>query len=365
MPRTKKVAHKQSRRRPRDTTTSYRTFQSDEAKDRYEKFTYERFFSLEKCFCCKTPPLWGEGKKMVYARGVQVPIDKDTIYRLYGLEGADNLNTVFIENTDEIRLEHVCVEGTTWNSFAQGAMTMLRNNLTPQYKSPLSRAAPLMWVNSFTKNSVLVRASSGVIRTPPKIMRPDNEKEPKTFYDQPCHHHGGLWFPSLITCLCSRSSVTVFDTEDRLLLKGAITTIAITRITQIKINRGNQEQPHIDGNKQDPASQPTTSRNAVASSSRGPIPAELTQSLKMLEQRMSLHEDVGSTGKSTWDEAYSDPVQVPIGPITRARAKKFKDALNGLIQATWSQAIAWRSIEGITSDDRPNKCVIQVLEETE
>ncbi|PKI61546.1 hypothetical protein CRG98_018042, partial [Punica granatum] len=27
-----------------------------------------------------------------------------------------------------------------------------------------------------------------------------------------------------------------------------------------------------------------------------------------------------------------DPVQVPIGPITRARAKKFKDELNGLIQ---------------------------------
>ncbi|KAH9734804.1 hypothetical protein KPL71_017514 [Citrus sinensis] len=37
---------------------------------------------------------------------------------------------------------------------------------------------------------------------------------------------------------------------------------------------------------------------------------------------------------STWDEAYSDPIQVPVGPVTRARAKKFKKALNGLIQAT-------------------------------
>ena len=27
-----------------------------------------------------------------------------------------------------------------------------------------------------------------------------------------------------------------------------------------------------------------------------------------------------------------DPLQVPVGPITRARAKKFKEALNGLIQ---------------------------------
>ena len=73
-------------------------------------------------------------------------------------------------------------------------------------------------------------------------------------------------------------------------------------------------------------------------------------------------EDVGSKSKSTWDETYSDPIQVPIGPVTNARAKKFKDALIGLIQATWSQAIAWRPIEGITSDNQPNKSVIQVLE---
>ncbi|GMN49481.1 hypothetical protein TIFTF001_018653 [Ficus carica] len=71
------------------------------------------------------------------------------------------------------------------------------------------------------------------------------------------------------------------------------------------------------------------------------------------------------TGKSTWDETYSDPVLVPIGPVTRARAKKFKDALTGLIRASWSQAIAWRPIEGIISDNQPNKCVIQAIEETE
>ena len=40
-------------------------------------------------------------------------------------------------------------------------------------------------------------------------------------------------------------------------------------------------------------------------------------------------EDFGSTSKSTWDETYSDPIQVPIGPVTRARVKKFKDALIG------------------------------------
>ena len=44
---------------------------------------------------------------------------------------------------------------------------------------------------------------------------------------------------------------------------------------------------------------------------------------------------------STWDEAYSDPIQVPVGPVTRARAKKLKEALNGLIQATWAQSNSW------------------------
>ena len=61
---------------------------------------------------------------------------------------------------------------------------------------------------------------------------------------------------------------------------------------------------------------------------------------------------------STWDEAYTDPIQVPVGPVTRARAKKFKEALNGLIQATWAQSNSWRPMEGIAHD----KCMIQTLE---
>ena len=70
-------------------------------------------------------------------------------------------------------------------------------------------------------------------------------------------------------------------------------------------------------------------------------------------------------GKCTWDETYSDVILVPIGPVTWARAKKFKDALMGLIRASWSQANAWRPTEGITYDSQPDKCVIQVLEGTE
>jgi len=33
----------------------------------------------------------------------------------------------------------------------------------------------------------------------------------------------------------------------------------------------------------------------------------------------------------------NDPLEVPIGPITRARAKKLKEALNGLVQNIWSK----------------------------
>jgi hypothetical protein len=35
----------------------------------------------------------------------------------------------------------------------------------------------------------------------------------------------------------------------------------------------------------------------------------------------------------------ADPIQVPIGPVTRARAKKFQNALSGLVQGIWAQAL--------------------------
>ena len=42
----------------------------------------------------------------------------------------------------------------------------------------------------------------------------------------------------------------------------------------------------------------------------------------------------------------ADPIQVPIGPVTRAHAKKFQNALSGLIQGIWAQASKWRPIDG-------------------
>jgi hypothetical protein len=33
-----------------------------------------------------------------------------------------------------------------------------------------------------------------------------------------------------------------------------------------------------------------------------------------------------------------DPLQVPDGPVTRSRAKKIKEAMQGLVQSTWDEA---------------------------
>jgi hypothetical protein len=65
-----------------------------------------------------------------------------------------------------------------------------------------------------------------------------------------------------------------------------------------------------------------------------PLPVDENTSLdgqKKAEMVKKLHESVrqhdGDQGTTS-----KDLIQVPIGPVTRARAKKFKDVLNGLIQ---------------------------------
>jgi hypothetical protein len=60
--------------------------------------------------------------------------------------------------------------------------------------------------------------------------------------------------------------------------------------------------------------------------------------------------------------ASKDLVQVPIGPVTRARAKKFKDVLNGHIQELWAQANSWRPNEHDPCGQQRIVTLIQVLE---
>jgi hypothetical protein len=57
-----------------------------------------------------------------------------------------------------------------------------------------------------------------------------------------------------------------------------------------------------------------------------------------------------------------DLVQVPIEPVTRGRATKFKDVLNGLVQELWAQANSWKPIEHDPRGQQRIVTLIQVLE---
>ena len=50
-------------------------------------------------------------------------------------------------------------------------------------------------------------------------------------------------------------------------------------------------------------------------------------------------------------QAFKDPLHVPIGPITRARSKKIKEALNGLIQEIWADSNVGHSKLGPKEDE--------------
>jgi len=59
----------------------------------------------------------------------------------------------------------------------------------------------------------------------------------------------------------------------------------------------------------------------------------------------------------------NDLLEVPIGPITRSRAKKLKETLNGLVQNLWSKM----DLEGLGTfkehDGQPLIHLVQVQEE--
>ena len=46
-----------------------------------------------------------------------------------------------------------------------------------------------------------------------------------------------------------------------------------------------------------------------------------------------------------------DPLHVPVGPTTRARSKKIKAALNGLIQDIWADSTTGHSKLGPKEDE--------------
>uniref|UniRef100_A0A2N9IJU3 CCHC-type domain-containing protein n=1 Tax=Fagus sylvatica TaxID=28930 RepID=A0A2N9IJU3_FAGSY len=63
---------------------------------------------------------------------------------------------------------------------------------------------------------------------------------------------------------------------------------------------------------------------------------------KFLRKLMTMHYKVDLPGEGNdgnqGGPSLKDPLQVPDGPITRSRAKKIKEAMQGLVQSTWDEA---------------------------
>ena len=56
-------------------------------------------------------------------------------------------------------------------------------------------------------------------------------------------------------------------------------------------------------------------------------------------------------GNDEHHTAFKDPLHVPVGPITKAKSKKIKEALNGLIQEIWADSNTGRSKLGPKEDE--------------
>ena len=78
----------------------------------------------------------------------------------------------------------------------------------------------------------------------------------------------------------------------------------------------------------------------------------------------SLHDgEVTSEIGGTQGQHPRDPLGLPIGPITRLRAKRFKEALNGLMQEVCTQVNSWKPIELGPHYHQKSITMIGVLEE--
>ena len=60
-------------------------------------------------------------------------------------------------------------------------------------------------------------------------------------------------------------------------------------------------------------------------------------------------------------KAFKDPLHIPIGPITKARSKKIKEALNGLIQEIWADSNTGHS----KLDSKEDESVINLIQAIE
>ncbi|RVW61227.1 Transposon Ty3-I Gag-Pol polyprotein [Vitis vinifera] len=77
--------------------------------------------------------------------------------------------------------------------------------------------------------------------------------------------------------------------------------------------------------------------------------------------RTNSFQDEGND-EDTTNKWNANPIQVPVGPIIRAQAKKFKETLNGLIQNIWVEVNSWKTKEDTLHILHCWISMIQVLE---
>lgn len=324
MGRTKICATKMVKR-PRASRTSYRTFNSTEAEERYNQVIAKRTLCTEKGFLLTDAPTMGyakyvhqvisthnwrkfashpsaavvpvvrefyahllvEDQQTVYVRGVEVPIDRTTINQFYGLWDIADQHSDWSESVSEAELDQMlaslCAAGTTWETSAQGARRFPRNDLTAPnrlwYHFLKANLMPSTHVQTVSKDRALLLDSIVIGRA----------IDVGLLLHQQLHacarkQGGSLWFLCLNTELCRKHGVQILDHEEQLSTKGAISPIAVARI----MKGAPQEDAELE--EQDPATQATSSGHAGASSSGSQMPRDMANSLRMLEQRMSLQE---------------------------------------------------------------------------
>ena len=58
----------------------------------------------------------------------------------------------------------------------------------------------------------------------------------------------------------------------------------------------------------------------------------------------------------------SNKIKVPLGPVTRVRAKRLREAFQGLVREVQSQEVVPKVIEGLEHDDLKLIYLVQVKE---
>ncbi|GMN72163.1 hypothetical protein TIFTF001_054690 [Ficus carica] len=208
----------------------------------------------------------------------------------------------------ESALEHVCVPGTTWTVSAQGKLTVSRASLTPQckvwYHFLKTHLMPSTHVQTVSKDHILLLDSiiSGQAIDVGRIIF----QNLGTCAAKKC---GSLWFPSLVTSLCARNGVPMFDTEEQLLCSsGVITKNTIARLLHGQMAEGPTQPPRTQNDDAGQAPQAPTSSTAAASSNRDSTQADLINSLQMLERRMSLAEQRDVALKKSLQKNFTKPI---------------------------------------------------------